>query len=170
MLVWQIIIIFAEKFAPMKKASLFLLVVLLSAALPAAGQTIALGERAPELKVQSWLANRIPAEAPKTYVEFFHSSNKVSLSSMERLKELSAQAGDGLRIVVLTCEPEEKIAPQLTPYLSPQIGVGFDPTGKLFAAYGVNYVPFGVLLGPRNRALWMGNTLQLTPEIIENSK
>ena len=66
MLVWQIIIIFAEKFAPMKKASLFLLTVLACAALPAAGQTIALGERAPELKVQSWLEDRIPAEAPKS--------------------------------------------------------------------------------------------------------
>ena len=30
-------------------------------------------------------------------------------------------------------------------------------------------VPFGVLVDSRNRALWMGNSLQLTPEIIEKS-
>lgn len=154
----------------MKRATLFFLLAFLWAAAPAAGQTIALGERAPELKVQAWLAEQRPADAPLTYIEFFHSSNKVSLSSIERLAELSARMGTGLRIVILAHEPQSRIGPLLAPYLSPQIGVGLDPTGKLFAAYGVNYVPFGVLLGPRNRVRWMGNTLQLTPEIIENSK
>lgn len=39
----------------------------------------------------------------------------------------------------------------------------------LFSAFNVQYVPFGVLVDSRNRALWMGNSLQLTPEIIEKS-
>lgn len=146
------------------------LTLFLCTASPVCGQTIALGERAPELRVQQWLEDECPAEAPMTYIEFFHSSNKVSLSSVGRLKELSAQLGAELRIVILAHEPESKIAPLLGPYLSPQIGVGLDPSGKLFAAYGVDYVPFGVLLGPRKRVRWMGNTLQLTPEIIEQFK
>lgn len=154
----------------MKQASLSFLAVFLCTAAPVAGQTIAIGERAPELKVQRWLEDEPPAEAPMTYIEFFHSSNRISLSSVERLKELSAQSGAELRIVILAHEPESKVAPLLRPYLSPQIGVGLDPAGKLFAAYGVDYVPFGVLLGPRKRVRWMGNTLQLTPEIIEQFK
>ena len=41
--------------------------------------------------------------------------------------------------------------------------------GRIFSAFNVQYVPFGVLVDSRNRALWMGNSLQLTPEIIEKS-
>lgn len=169
LLLSQIIVTFAEnKFGMMKK---ILLILLATAALsPAWSQNIALGERAPEIKIQKWLDGREPAEAPMTYVEFYHSSNRASTSSIERLRKLSEELGDGLRVVILVREPERKIAQQLAPYLSPHLGVGFDPNGKLFAAYGVSYVPFGVLLGPRGRALWMGNTLQLTPEIIEKSK
>ncbi len=152
----------------MKKTVFVLLAALAAAA--AAGQNIALGERAPEPKVQCWLDGRQPAEAPMTYVEFFHSGSRNSLEAIRHLQRISEKMGDRLRIVVLVHEPEEKIAPLLTPYLSEHLGVGCDPNGKLFTAYDVRYVPFGVLLGARNRALWMGNTLQLTPEIIEKSK
>ena len=44
-----------------------------------------------------------------------------------------------------------------------------DTGGRIFSAFNVQYVPFGVLVDSRNRALWMGNSLQLTPEIIEKS-
>ncbi|MCM1151691.1 MAG: hypothetical protein NC209_03545 [Alistipes sp.] len=152
----------------MRKTLLLLLAAAAMSLAPARGQNIALGERVPELRVQKWLADREPAEAPMTYVEFYHSSSRASTASLERLRELSAKMGDRLRIVVLVREPETEIGPQLEPYLSERLSVGFDPTGRTFAAYGVSYVPFGVLIGPRNRARWMGNTLQLTPEIIEN--
>ena len=143
----------------------------LCAAIPAVrAQNIALDERAPEPRIQSWLDDREPAPAPLTYIEFFHSSNKSSLASVERLRELSAKAGGRLRIIVVVHEPREKVAQMLAPFVSERLGVGFDPAGRNFTAYGVSYVPFGVLLGARNRALWMGNTLQLTPEIIENTK
>ena len=105
-----------------------------------------------------------------TYVEFFHSASRNSLEAIRHLHRISEKMGDRLRIVVLVHEPEEKIAPLLTPYLSEHLGASCHPNGKLFTAYDVRYVPFGVLLGPRHRALWMGNTLQLTPEIIEKSK
>lgn len=140
------------------------------AAATAQAQNIALDERAPEPKAAGWLDDREPAPAPLTYVEFFHSSNKASLASVERLRKLAAESGGRLRVIVLVREPEEKIAPLLAPYVSAQLGVGFDPAGKNFAAYGVSYVPFGVLLDARNRALWMGNTQQLTPAIIRQSK
>lgn len=154
----------------MKKTTCILLAAL--ACIPAAGfgQNIALGERAPEPKVQTWLAGHRPADAPMTYVEFFHSASRNSLAAVEHLQALSARADGRLRVVVVVHEPEEKVAPLLTPYLSERLGAGLDPAGRLFAAYDVSYVPFGVLLGPRSRVLWMGNTLQLTPEIIEQSK
>lgn len=154
----------------MRKIVFILLAALACVPTVGIGQNIALGERAPEPKVQGWLAERRPADAPMTYVEFFHSASRNSLAAVQHLQALSAKTGGRLRVVVVVHEPEEKVAPLLTPYLSERLGAGLDPAGRLFAAYDVSYVPFGVLLGPRNRVLWMGNTLQLTPAIIEQSK
>ncbi|MDE7077895.1 MAG: hypothetical protein K2O55_04900 [Alistipes sp.] len=144
---------------------------LLAALAPAAvlAQNIALGERVPEPKVQHWLAGRERAPASLTYVEFFHSASRNSMESVRHLERLSEELGDRMRVIILVHEPEAKVAPLLRPCLSEHIGVGFDPGGKLFSAYNVAYVPFGVLLGPRSRARWMGNTLQLTLDIIEQS-
>ena len=47
--------------------------------------------------------------------------------------------------------------------------LGAHAVGSGLAAFGVQYVPFGVLVDSKNRALWQGNSLQLTPEIIEKS-
>lgn len=168
---WQIFVTFAgNKIAStMKKTVILILLTLLVPFADAAAQKIILGERVPELKVGAWLGGQLPQAAPMTYVEFFHSSNPACIASMDKLKEYTNKLGTKLRVVVLTQEKEEKISSLLQPYLSPQISVGLDTDGRIFTAFGVNYVPFGVLLDAKNRSLWMGNTLQLTPRIIEQS-
>lgn len=120
-----------------------LLIWLLAAGFASAGataQNIALGERVPELKIQTWLDNRQPEPAPTTYIEFFHS----------------------------TKEDPAKIAPLLRPYLSERISVGLNAE-KSFTAFGVSYLPFGVLTDAKNRTLWMGNSLQINEKLIEQS-
>lgn len=104
-----------------------------------------------------------------TYVEFFHSSNPACTASLEQLRAITDKLGAKLHVVVVTRENEEKIAPLLSPFLSRHISVALDTGGRIFSAFNVQYVPFGVLVDSRNRALWMGNSLQLTPEIIEKS-
>ena len=82
-----------------------LLIWLLAAGFASAGataQNIALGERAPELKIQAWLDDRQPAPAPMTYIEFFHSTNPACKTSLERLKELTGKLGTKLRVIVVT--------------------------------------------------------------------
>lgn len=154
----------------MKKLLLLLLFALALPGAKASAQKIVYGQRVPELKVSSWLAGQTPqASAVLTYVEFFHSSNSACISSVKRLSEINNKLDTKLRIVVLTQEKEDKIAPLLTTFLTPDLSVGFDPEGKIFTAFGVDYVPFGVLLDAKNRVLWMGNTLQLTPETIKKS-
>jgi len=131
-----------------------LLIWLLAAGFASAGataQNIALGERVPELKIQTWLDNRQPEPAPTTYIEFFHSTNPACKTSLERLKEDPA-----------------KIAPLLRPYLSERISVGLNAE-KSFTAFGVSYLPFGVLTDAKNRTLWMGNSLQINEKLIEQS-
>lgn len=151
----------------MKKIWLYTLVLTLF--VPATAQNIALGERVPELKIATWLAGAAPPDAPLTYIEFFHTSNKSGTASLKKLSDLSIKYSKQLRIVVVTREGEDKITPLVASYTTRFFGVGLDPAGKLFTAYGVSYVPFGVLTDAKNRALWMGNTMQLTPEIIEQN-
>ena len=143
-----------------------LLIWLLAAGFASAGataQNIALGERAPELKIQAWLDDRQPAPAPMTYIEFFHSTNPACKTSLERLKELTGKLGTKLRVIVVTKEDAAKIAPQLRPYLSERISAGLN------AEKGFSYLPFGVLTDAKNRVLWMGNSLQINEKLIEQS-
>ena len=149
----------------MKKVLLTLLLALALPVAAAVAQNIALGERVPEVKVPAWLA----ATPRLTYVEFFHSSNPACTASLEQLRAITDKLGAKLRVVVVTRENEEKISPLLSPFLSRHISVALDTGGRIFSAFNVQYVPFGVLVDSRNRALWMGNSLQLTPEIIEKS-
>lgn len=148
----------------------FLLLALTGAPGFASAQKVVPGGRAPELKIQSWIDNRTPAPAALTYVEFFHSTSKASQESVVQLKKLAESPERSLRIVVIVRDDDQRAAALLRPSLSKQLGAGIDPAGRIFAAYGVNYIPFGVLLDSRNRVLWMGNSRQLTPEIIEKSK
>lgn len=129
--------------------------------LTATAQSIALGERVPEFRNAAWLDGRAPQQAPLTWIVFFHSSNRACSTSLEQLGKLHAASDGRLRVVIVTCEPTDRIEPLLRPRLNDRTSVALDPEGRIFAAYGVSYVPFGVLTDGRNRALWQGNALRL---------
>lgn len=150
----------------MKKALLILSFALASAAGSATAQNVVLGDRVPDLKAPKWLDDRQPAAAPATYIEFFHSSNPACVTSLDKLKKLTGKLGTKLRVIVVTKEDPAKIASLLKPYLSQQIGVALGAE-KGFTAFGVTYVPFGVLTDAKNRAVWMGNSLQFNEKLIE---
>lgn len=150
---------------------LMLALLLLSMASPAVrAQNILLGERVPEIKSAVWLEDRQPSAAPLTYIEFYHSSHGGGGESLAHLERLARKLGTKLRILVITNEKKETIQAVLIPYLNRNgnIGVVLD-AGKTFAAFGVTYLPFGVLTDAKNRALWMGNSLNLKEETIVNS-
>ena len=117
-------------------------------------QNIVIGERAPELKSVTWLASRNPAAADLSYLVFFHSSNKGCTASLDALRDLSNKLGSKLRIIIITQEDSEKIAPILTPYISERIGVALDHDKKVFGSFGVDFVPFSVLIDAKNRVMW----------------
>lgn len=72
-----------------------------------------------------------------------------------------------LRIIIITQEDSEKIAPILTPYISERIGVALDHDKKVFGSFGVDFVPFSVLIDAKNRVLWMGNPQSMTSSFIQ---
>ena len=152
----------------MKKVLLILSFAAVAAAGGAAAQNIVLGDRVPELKISKWLDDNQPEAAPATYIEFFHSSNPACIASLKRLKEITDKTGAKLRVIVVTKEEAAKVTPLLRPYLSKRIGAALG-TEKAFTAFGVTYVPFGVLTDARNRAMWMGNSLQFNEKLIEQT-
>lgn len=151
----------------MKKVVLILLFIT-GFACTAPAQNIVLGERVPELKAVAWLDDRQPTPAPMTYIEFFHSSNPSCVASIKRLQTLISRMETPMNIVVVTKEEVEKVAPLLRPLLGERIYVALH-ADRGFELFGVAYVPSGVLIGPKNRALWMGNSLQFNERIIEQS-
>lgn len=153
----------------MKRALLISFLSLLAATTGLRAQNVALGERVPELKSVEWLDGAAPAAAPLTYIEFFHSSNSEALRSLDRLKETVEALGGRLRAVVVMRERTERALAMVAPYRSGRIGVAYDADGRIFDAFGVTYVSFGVLTDAKNRALWMGNTLRITPDFIEQT-
>lgn len=152
----------------MKKVLLILSFAAVAAAGGAAAQNIVLGDRVPELKISKWLDDNQPEAAPATYIEFFHSSNPACIASLKRLKEITDKTGAKLRVIVVTKEDAAKVTPLLRSYLSKRIGAALG-TEKAFTAFGVTYVPFGVLTDARNRATWMGNSLQFNEKLIEQT-
>ena len=72
-----------------------------------------------------------------------------------------------IRDSIITQEDSEKIAPILTPYISERIGVALDHDKKVFGSFGVDFVPFSVLIDAKNRVLWMGNPQSMTSSFIQ---
>ncbi len=151
------------------KKSFFLIVLMWVLSAPALrAQYVAWGERAPKYKIPTWLDDHLPSAGERTYLEFFSAANPDCQHSLDRLQILTRQSSKKLCVVVITKDRAEVASPLLRGYLSEQIGVALDSQARVFTLYGVNYVPFGVLLDERNRVLWMGNSLELTDEIIDS--
>lgn len=148
----------------MKKFLVTCLLAMFAAAAPA--QTVALGERVPDLKIQTWLGDQQPPEAELTYIEFFQPSNSASLASLDNLQALSRKLGTKLHVVVVSREKESETITLLRPYVSEAMSVGIDPTGRAFSAFGIRYVPAGVLIDAKRKALWMGNSRQVNEQLL----
>jgi len=148
---------------------IFLALFLLWGAMTAAAQQLALGEKTPDLKIRSWLDGRMPAHGRPALLVFFHSASRPSVESLASVRALSAKFDGRLDVVVIAKEAPETVAPVVRPYAGGNMTVAFDDDGRTFSAYDVHYLPFGVLVTAKGRALWMGNPRQLTEKMIESN-
>lgn len=148
---------------------IFLALFLLSWTLGAASQNVALGEKTPDLKVKSWLDDRMPVPGRAFLLVFFHSTSRPAVESLAHLQELGRKFGDRVNVVVVVRESPEAVGGIVRPYAEGNLTVAFDDSGRSFAAYDVQYLPFGVLVSAKGRALWMGNPRQLTEAILDSN-
>lgn len=146
----------------------FFLLLLAAGSLTAArGQNIVLGERVPELRTASWNDTRRPAETLPTLVLFLHPSADGAAGTVEEAAGLADRYAGKLNVVLLARQKPAEAAALLAPYADSPLLAAFDDTGRTFDAFGILYVPFGVLTDRKGRALWMGNPARLTPRVIE---
>lgn len=132
----------------------------------AAAQTVALGEKIPDLKSAIWLDDRQPADALLTYIEFFQPSSPASRAVLNDLQALSRKLGPKLHIVVIFQNDDDETLALLRSLVSDTMSAGLDSSGRIFNAFGIRYAPSGVLVDSRRRALWMGNSRQVDERLI----
>lgn len=122
-------------------------------------QKMAVGERAPEVRIAQWLGKR-PTESRARLVDFFHFSSRECIANLKVLDKYAEEYADRLNVIVIAREPKDKVESILTGN-SPRYFAALDEDGKTFANFSVQFVPFSVLIDARGRLVWMGNTSQL---------
>lgn len=147
---------------------ILLLFALLAGTFAGRGQNVVLGERTPELKV-TWQDDRRPAPAEATLLIFFLSANRSCTESLPHLHALAGELKGRLNVLFVTNDRPAEAEAALRPYAAENLFTTFDTEGKSFAGFGVNFVPFGVLIDRKGRALWMGNPRTLTRQTIEQN-
>ena len=145
-----------------------ILTLLLAAAAVAAveAQRLVIGERAPELRIREWMGGSGLTEGRPSLVEFVVSTSAPSVRRVAPLKALAARYRGRLDVVLVAKEAPDKIAPLVGDRGA--LLVGIDDGGKSYAAFGVQYVPFAVLIDGRGRVVWSGNPSSLDEQQIDD--
>ncbi len=154
----------------MLKFRIIILVLLLGSALSASAQRVALGERIPKIKAEAWLNDKSPEKSEFTYIEFAHSRTTPCLRTFLKMQNDNTRFGEHLRGVIITKEPPEQISTTLREIASDYINIAFDTEGDIFRQFGVRYVPFGIIIDHKRRALWFGNPDTLNEDFFSKIK
>lgn len=141
---------------------LLILLLLACCAVPGRGQNLMIGERIPDLPVTEWLGGEQPKEAPFTFINFFHSTNSACVSSLAYLQHLVNKFGTKLQAVTVIQQSDENGAAIAAPYRSELFTVGVDVDNLALEAFGIHFVPFGLLVDAKRRVLWMGELRRLS--------
>lgn len=147
----------------------YFLVLLFSIAtsISASAQKLMIGEKTPELRVSEWLKEK-PQSGKKIYViEFAHTTSPPSMSRLERLNNLAKSKPD-INIILLFKESKD-IVHNHTRHINYNFFVAIDNEGKTFSSYGVNFVPFSIIIDKKGHAIWFGNSDQLNDNIINEA-
>ena len=132
------------------------------------GQRVEVGTKAPRIREVEWISDKPDHhESPKPLVvEFFHSSNSDCKARIETCNELAKLLRHDLEVVMLTREPAEQVA-QMLLHEYQYFYVASDERGNTFRAFGVNHVPYAVVVGTDGKIVWCGNPVGITAEKLQ---
>lgn len=148
------------------KRLLCIIVALVATTLTLKAQRVEVGSIAPQIQGVEWISDTPQLGDRALMVEFFHSSNEDCRTHIDLCNSLSHHFLDKMDVVMLTREPSEQVA-SLLMHEYQFFYVAADESGATFRAFGVNHVPFAVIIDDSGEVVWIGNPWALTKEIIE---
>lgn len=135
----------------MKKLLIFLL---LAISVNAMGQKLVIGSSAPAIKDVEWKSGSYDPKAGNVIL-FYQASNASCKDQYEVLKSI-VNAGKANGIVITR---DADVDGNALSY-GGKISVAYDPTGSVFNAYGIKYLPYAVAVGKDGKISWLGSLKQ----------
>ena len=129
-------------------------------------QSVEVGAHAPRIRGVEWISDEPEKRARAMMVEFFHSTNEDCREHIDHLNALASDFRYEMDVVVLTREPSEQVAYMLL-HEYQFFYVATDERGDMFRSFGVNHVPYAVIINPRGIIIWVGNPLTLDKKMIK---
>ena len=126
-------------------------------------QNIRLGEKIPEISVESVLGDQLRMiKQEYTCLIFMHSKCEPCVKALPDFHKIASPLGDKLAVVLLTNESrdmEEHLQREFGSYVT---SIAFDRNKHTYRAFGINFVPFGVIYNTKSRRIeWFGSIQQL---------
>lgn len=148
----------------MKRILILTLALLGTLALSA--QRVEVGARAPRIRDVEWISDEPEKSTRALMVEFFHSTNEDCREHIDHLNALASDFRHDMDVVMLTREPAEQVAYMLL-HEYQFFYVATDESGNIFRSFGVNHVPYAVIINPKGTIVWVGNPLTLDSKTIK---
>lgn len=130
----------------------------------ATAQNIRLGEKIPDVSVESTLGSDLKlVEQEYTCLIFMHSKCEPCETVIPHLHSVASPLTTSLAIVLLTHESKDVEAEIMNKYGHYATAVAFDRNRHTHKSFGINFVPFGVIYHTKSRRIkWFGPLQQLT--------
>ena len=134
----------------------------------AVAQNIAYGDRVPKInKGIDWLNEQPPVASKYIFIQFCSTKNPASMDAIAVLHNIEQHTQGRLAVVIIGRESQHTLLPYVEELLSPHFTAIADPERKIFSEFNVNFVPFGILVDAKRKAVWMGNLMREHESLIE---
>ncbi len=147
-----------------------ILVAIIALCSSVSAQNIRLGEKIPEISVESTLGDELRMVTKEhTCIVFMHSQCEPCVTALPALHQAITPHGDKFAVVLLTSETkemEERLASTFSSYVD---ALAFDRNNHTYRAFSINFVPFAVIYNTKSRRIeWFGSIQQLDNRILSS--
>lgn len=140
-------------------------------AAPSAAQKLVIGSRVTSFKPERDLKWLTPAASDKTgwLVDFYSSKNPSCVKFYQNLPAI-AKTINGKYPIVIISRTDDAEFQQLAARDGDKYYFAVDADGKSHTAFGIQYVPYSVLINDDNEILWQGNLSQFSTQASDKIK
>ena len=136
----------------------------------ASAQNIRLGDKIPDISVESVVGTELKLiEQEYTCLIFMHSKCEPCFKAIPDFYNVASTIADRLAIVLITHETREAESDIAKNFEGCYNTIAFDNKSNTHKAFGINFVPFGVIYKTKNRRIeWFGSLQQLNVNDLNN--